>query len=264
MRGVPAFVVMPETAPRVKVDAVAGYGAEIRFCAPTLAARESTLADVLAATGAVEVHPYDDDRIIAGQATATLELLNDVPDLDLVMTPIGGGGLSSGAALAVRYLAPGCEVVAAEPEGADDAYRSWRSGQLLPSVDPRTIADGLLTSLSDRTFAIVRRWVREIVTVSDADTVAAMRLIWERMKLVVEPSAAVPLGALLAGRVDVSGRRVGIVLSGGNVDLDRLPWMAGERRARHVPGPGAPSRSEAGRGAGEYGEGSTERVTGRR
>jgi threonine dehydratase len=224
LRGVPAYVVMPDTAPQVKKDAVAGYGAQITFCTPTLEAREAGLAQVVAETGAAFIPPYNDERIIAGQATAALELLADIPDLDLILTPVGGGGLVSGTALTVRGLSPRSRVIAAEPKGADDAYRSFRAGHIIPSVNPQTIADGLLTSLGDKTFAIIRDCVDDIVTVEEADIIRAMRLIWERMKIVVEPSAAVPLGALLGRSVDVQGKRVAIILSGGNVDLARLPF----------------------------------------
>ena len=224
LRGVPAYVVMPDTAPQVKKEAVAGYGAKITFCAPTLEAREAGLARIVADTGAAFIPPYNDERIIAGQATAALELLAAIPDLDLILTPVGGGGLVSGTALTVRSLSPRSRVIAAEPRGADDAYRSFRAGHIIPSVNPQTIADGLLTSLGDKTFAIIRDCVDDIVTVEEADIIRAMRLIWERMKIVVEPSAAVPLGALLSRSVDVRGKRVAIILSGGNVDLARLPF----------------------------------------
>lgn len=224
LRGVPAYVVMPDTAPQVKKEAVAGYGAQITFCAPTLEAREAGLARVVADTGAAFIPPYNDERIIAGQATAALELLADIPDLDLILTPVGGGGLVSGTALTVRGLSSPSRVIAAEPKGADDAYRSFRAGRIIPSVNPQTIADGLLTSLGDKTFAIIRDCVDDIVTVEEADIIRAMRLIWERMKIIVEPSAAVPLGALLSRSVDVQGKRVAIILSGGNVDLARLPF----------------------------------------
>ncbi len=224
LRGVPAYVVMPDTAPQVKKEAVAGYGAQITFCTPTLEAREAGLARVVADTGAAFIPPYNDERIIAGQATAALELLADIPDLDLILTPVGGGGLVSGTALTVRGLSSRSRVIAAEPTGADDAYRSFRAGHIIPSVNPQTIADGLLTSLGDKTFAIIRDCVDDIVTVEEADIIRAMRLIWERMKIIVEPSAAVPLGALLGRSVDVRGKRVAIILSGGNVDLARLPF----------------------------------------
>lgn len=223
-RGIPAFVVMPTSAPAVKREAVAGYGASIIPCEPTLAARESTLAAVVAETGAHFVHPYDDLRVIAGQGTAALELHEDAGPLDMIITPVGGGGLLSGTAITTAAMAPSCAVHAAEPSGADDAARSLRAGQLIPSVDPDTICDGLLTSLSERTFAIIREHVRAIWTVSDDEVRAAMRLVFERMKLVVEPSAVVGLAAVLSGRFDVGGRRVGLVFSGGNVDLSRWSW----------------------------------------
>ena len=224
LRGIPCRVVMPCNAPDVKKAAVAGYGAEIDFCAPTLAAREALLEAVVARTGAVVVHPYDDAHVIAGQGTVALELLDAVPNLDLVLTPIGGGGLTAGVALTVKSRSPNTRMVAVEPEGADDAYRSFRNGARLPSIAPQTIADGLLTSVGVRNFALIRRCVDDIVTVGDPAIIRAMRLIWERMKIVVEPSAAVPLAALVEKRIDIRGARVGIVLSGGNVDLDRLPW----------------------------------------
>jgi len=224
LRGIPAHIVMPDNAPAIKKAAVAGYGARITWCAPTLAAREETLAAVREDTGATEVHPYNDVRIIAGQATAARELFEDVPDLDVVMTPVGGGGLLSGTALSAHYLSPGTAVIAAEPAGADDAYRSFHAGHIIPSVAPRTIADGLLTSLGENTFAVIRDHVRDILVVDDAHIIEAMRLVWERMKIVIEPSAAVPLAALLAGAMDCGGKRIGIIFSGGNCDLERLPW----------------------------------------
>jgi threonine dehydratase len=224
VRGIPAHIVMPRTAPAVKRAAVEGYGAEVVTCEPTLAAREETLREVVARTGAHVVHPYNDVRVIAGQGTAALELLADVPGLDVVMTPVGGGGLLSGTAIAVTETRPGVRVVAAEPQGADDAARSLAAGEIQPSVNPVTICDGLLTSLGTLTFPIIRQRVDRIVTVSDDAVIAAMRLVWERMKLVVEPSAVVGLAALLEKRDEVGGRRIGIVLSGGNVDLERLPW----------------------------------------
>ena len=224
LRGVPAHVVMPRTSRAVKRAAVAGYGGRIVLCEPTLAAREATLAEVVADTGATVIHPYNDARVIAGQGTAALELLEDVRGLDVVMTPVGGGGLLSGTAISVSSLSPAARVVAAEPEGADDAFRSLQEGRIVPSVNPQTVCDGLLTSLGTLTFAIIREHVAEIVTVSDAAVIKAMRHIWERMKIVIEPSAAVTLGALLEGRLPVSGLRVGIILSGGNVDLSELPW----------------------------------------
>jgi len=217
---------MPRTAPAVKKAAVAGYGAEIVYCEPTLAAREATLAEVVARTGATVVHPYNDPLVIAGQGTAALELLEQVPDLAVVMTPVGGGGLTSGTALTVAALAPAARVIAAEPAAADDAYRSLREDRIVPSLDPQTVCDGLRTSLGELTFAIIRRHVAAILTVGEAEIITAMRLLWERTKLLVEPSSAVPLAALLAHPDRFAGLRVGIIVSGGNVDLDRLPWQA--------------------------------------
>jgi threonine dehydratase len=224
LRGVRAYVVMPENAPAVKQRAVAEYGAQIVLCRPTLAAREEKLAEVIARTGAAVVHPSDDGRVIAGQGTAALELCQEVPDLDVVMAPVGGGGLLSGTALAVRGVSPRTRVLGAEPELADDAFRSMQAGRIIPSVYPETVADGLRTSLGELTFPIIQQFVDAIVTVSEADIVSAMRLTWERMKLVIEPSAAVPLAAILSGCAVPAGKRVGIILSGGNVDLDNLPW----------------------------------------
>lgn len=224
MRGIPCRVVMPSNAPDVKKAAVSGYGAEIDFCPPTLADREATLQSIVSRTNTTIIHPYDDDRVIAGQGTVALELIDSVPDLDLVLTPIGGGGLTAGTALTVKSRTPATRMVAVEPEGADDAYRSFRTGKRLPSVAPKTVADGLLTSLGVRNFALIQRLVDDIVTVGETAIIRAMRLIWERMKIVVEPSAAVPLASLVENRIDVREKRVGIVLSGGNVDLDRLPW----------------------------------------
>jgi len=221
LRGIPARIVMPSNAPDVKKAAVAGYGAEITYCEPTLEARESTTARIMAETGATLVHPYDDARVIAGQGTAALELLEDVSNLDVVMTPVGGGGLLSGTAIAVKSLRPGARVIAAEPATADDAYRSFTTRELVPSVNPQTVADGLLTSLGKLTFPIILDHVDEIVTVTEEEIISAMRLVWERMKLVIEPSAAVPVAAALSGRTELKNKRVGIILSGGNLDLAR-------------------------------------------
>ncbi len=225
LRGIPAYIVMPDNAPAVKKAAVAGYGGHITFCEPILQARESALARVLAETGATFVHPYNDARVIAGQGTAALELLQEVDDLDVVMAPVGGGGLLSGTALAVAAVSPRTRVLGGEPAAADDAYRSLHAGHIIPSVNPRTIADGLLTSLGELTYALICRHVEDIVTVSEEAIVAAMRFVWERAKLVIEPSAAVPLAVFWEQKVDLRGLRVGVILSGGNVDLDRLPWM---------------------------------------
>ncbi len=224
-RGIKAYVVMPRNAPTVKKEAVAGYGAEIVFCEPTLDSRENTLAEVMRRTGASLVHPYNDRRVIAGQGTAALELCEETPGLDVVIAPVGGGGLLSGTAIAVRGLSPGTTVLAAEPERADDACRSFKAGRIIPVEHPDTIADGLRTSLGALTFPIIRECVSDILTVSEDAIVSAMKLIWERMKIVVEPSASVPLAAVLGHPEQFRGKRIGVILSGGNVDLDALPWV---------------------------------------
>ncbi len=222
--GCPAYIVMPRTAPQVKQRAVEGYGAEIIRCEPTLAARESTLEAVVRRTGAHFVHPYNDERVMAGQGTAALELIDQTNELDTVMTPVGGGGLLSGTALATHGLLPMAHVVAGEPRGADDAYRSLEAGRILPSEAPNTLADGLLTSLGDLTFPIIQQHVDRIITVSDAEIMDALRLVWERMKIIIEPSCAVPLAALLKEKEAFAGQRVGIILTGGNVDLAKLAF----------------------------------------
>jgi threonine dehydratase len=225
LRGISSIVVMPDTAPPVKRAAVAGYGARIVICGSHPGDRERVMRAIIAETGATFVHPSNDARVIAGQGTAALELLAAVPDLDVVMAPVGGGGLLAGTALAVAGRSPGTRTIAVEPEMADDAYRSFRDGRLYPSENPRTIADGLRTSLGNITFPIVCRHVSDIVTVSEQGIVDAMRLVWERMKIIIEPSSAVPVAALFEDKLDAQGQRIGIILSGGNVDLDRLPWM---------------------------------------
>jgi threonine dehydratase len=225
LRGIEAYIVMPDNSPRVKQAAVKGYGGQITFCEPTLQAREDSLADVVDQTGAIFIPPYNHPDIIAGQGTAALELIEDTPVLDAIIAPVGGGGLMSGTAIAAQSLSPGIMVYGAEPEMADDAYRSLKTGVLQPSVNPKTVADGLKTSLGEINFEIIRNHVDEIATVSEEAIVRAMRLIWERMKIIVEPSCAVPMAALLERKLDVAGKKVGIILSGGNVDLDRLPWM---------------------------------------
>jgi len=223
-RGIPAFVVMPNNSSQAKVKAVAGYGAEIIYCEPTMESREGTLAKLVEKTGASLIHPYNDYRIIAGQGTAIVELLEEVENLEIILAPIGGGGLIGGTALAAHYIAPKVKVFGAEPAGADDAYQSFKSGKLIPSENPNTIADGLRASIGEKPFGIIKRHVTDIVTVSEESIVAAMRTIWERMKIIVEPSGAVPLAALLEKKLDITGKRVGIILSGGNIDLDNLPW----------------------------------------
>jgi threonine dehydratase len=225
LRGIPAFIVMPDNAPAVKKAAVASYGGQITFCEPTLAARETTLANIVGKTGATLVHPYDDYLVISGQGTAALELVEEVTDLDLIIAPVGGGGLLSGTAIASTGLLPKIRVIAAEPELADDAFRSLQEGRIIPSENPQTIADGLLTSLGDLTFPIIQKQVEQIVTVSEAAIIEAMRFAWERTKLIIEPSAAVPIGLLMEGKINLEGQRIGVILSGGNVDLDHLPWQ---------------------------------------
>jgi len=223
-RGIKAIIVMPENAPEIKKAAVADYGAEIIYCKPTLQARETTLKKVVDRTGATFIHPYNNFNVIAGQGTAAIELLEDIPDLEFIMTPVGGGGLLSGTAIAAKALKKEIKVFAGEPEGADDAYHSLKSGRIIPSDNPKTIADGLLTSLGTLTYAVISKHVDEIITVSENNIIAAMRMIWERMKIIVEPSAAVPLAAVIEKPALFAGKRTGIILSGGNVDLGRLPF----------------------------------------
>jgi threonine dehydratase len=224
-RGIPAWVVMPENASKTKLDNVRRLGATVRLCAPSVAAREEVCAEVARATGATLVHPFDDVRVIAGQGTAALELMEAMPELDAVIAPVGGGGLLSGTAIAVRGLAPAVRVFGGEPANADDAARSFRSGRVEPLPQATTIADGLRTTLSPRTLGAIRAHVSAIGTASEQAIVAAMRLTWERMKIVIEPSSAVPLACLLERTLDLAGQRVGVIISGGNVDLDRLPWQ---------------------------------------
>ena len=226
LRGIRAYIVMPDNTSQVKRAAVSRYGAEITWCAPTLAARESTVRQVLAATGATLIHPYDDLLVMAGQGTVALELLNVVPTLDVILCPVGGGGLLSGIAFAAKTIKPGIRVIGVEPAGADDAARSLRAGHIVPVEHPDTIADGLRATVGERPFAEIRRIVDEIITVPDAAIVRAMRQIWEVLKIVVEPSGAVPYAALLGAPEALRARRIGLILSGGNVDLDHLPWRA--------------------------------------
>lgn len=224
MRGIPAYVVMPENAPKVKVKAVQNYGAEVTFCESTLEARESTLEQVVEKTGATFIHPYDDARIIAGQGTSAMELLEDHPDLDIIITPVGGGGLLSGTALAAKSIKPDIIVIGAEPTNADDAFRSFKAGELIPVKNPDTIADGLRTSLGKLPFSMITKYVDDIVTVPEESIVEAMRYVWERLNMIIEASCAVPVAAVFDGLVDVKEKKVGIIITGGNVDLDNLPW----------------------------------------
>jgi threonine dehydratase len=225
MRVIPAYIVMPNNAPAVKKNGVAGYGGKITFCEPTLEARESTLAKIAYDTGATVVHPYNNERVIAGQGTAVLELLEAIPDLDVVIAPVGGGGLLSGTSISAKGIKPNIRVIAGEPEMADDAYRSLKTGEILPSVNPKTIADGLLTSLGTLTFPIIQKNVEQIVTVSEQGIVDSMKFVWERAKIIIEPSSAVAVGVLWEKKIDLSGLKVGVIISGGNIDLERLPWQ---------------------------------------
>ncbi len=222
MRGIPATIVMPDNSPQVKKDAVAGYGAEIVFCDPTLEARESTLEKVIEDKGHTFIHPYDNYKVICGQGTATLEIMESAHDFDCIIAPVGGGGLLSGTALAAKSIKPGIKVYAAEPEGADDAFRSFAAGKIIPSINPNTICDGLLTSLGQLNFEIIRQYVDEIFTVSDEEIKAAMRLVWERMKIIIEPSSAVPLAIVLKNKELFAEKKIAMIISGGNVDLGKL------------------------------------------
>jgi len=226
VRGIPAHIVMPSTAPTVKQQAVADYGGRIRLCEPTLEARETTAAALCAETGGTLVHPFDHQDVIAGQGTVALELVEQAPDLDAVVVPVGGGGLVSGIALAYRELRPRVAIIGAEPLGADDAARSKAAGEWILQTGPDTVADGLLTSLGHLTWPVVRDIVSDIVVVDEASIIEAMRLVWERMKIVIEPSAAVAVAAAMGGVLSGSPRQVGVVLSGGNVDLGALPWLS--------------------------------------
>jgi threonine dehydratase len=224
LRGVRARIVMPQNSSRAKLEAVRGYGGEVLLCEPTLAAREALAAQLVADSGAVFIHPYDDPRVIAGQGTIALELLEDVADLDWLLLPVGGGGLASGVAVAAKALRPGIRLIGVEPLGADDARRSFKSGTLSPAQQPATIADGLRGALSARTLELIRGHVDDIVTVSEEAIVRAMRTLWQHLKIIVEASSAVPYAAVQGQQLDIGGARVGIILTGGNVDLDQLPW----------------------------------------
>ena len=225
--GVRAYIVMPETAPSVKKEAVAGYGAEITFCKPTLQSREDTANEIIGRTGAVLIHAYDNQNVICGQGTAALELLGEKPGLDIVIAPVGGGGLLSGTTIAAKGISGDIKVIGAEPANADDACRSLKAGKIIPSINPETIADGLLTSLSERTYFIIKNYSDGIFTASEELIIAAMKLVWERMKIVIEPSSATALAIVMANNDYFSGKKVGIILSGGNVDLAKLPFQEG-------------------------------------
>ncbi len=223
-KGVNAYIVMPSNAPKSKKEAVIGYGAKVIECTPTLEARENTLDAVVKETGAYFIHPYNDERIIAGQATCAKELIEAINDLDYIIAPVGGGGLLSGTALAAHYFSSNVKVIGAEPMGADDAFQSLQKGEIIPSIKPQTIADGLLTSLGDKTFPIIRKFVDSIITVDDDKIIEAMKLIWQRMKVIIEPSAAVPLAVVLENQDIFQNKRTGIILSGGNIDFDKIPF----------------------------------------
>lgn len=225
LRGIPAHIVMPSNTLKVKVRAVEGYGGRIVFCEPNQRAREESCARVIAETGATLIHPFENEDVIAGQGTVAVELLEEVPGLDLILCPVGGGGILSGMAVAAKSLRPEIKVIATEPAGAADAAESFQQGRLVSQERKETIADGLRTNLGTINFALIQRHVDDIVTVSEESIVAGMRAIWETMKIVVEPSAAVAYAAILEGKIDCRGKRVGIILTGGNVDLDALPWM---------------------------------------
>jgi threonine dehydratase len=225
LRGVPAYVVMPNNTPMAKQASVARYGGKIVLCEPTRAAREKGAEQLMAETGAILVHPFDDYHVMAGQGTTAVELLEDVPDLDAILVPISGGGLISGIAVAAKSIKPTIRVIGVEPAGADDAFRSFRSGKITPVANPQTIADGLRGVVGNKTFPIIQRYVDNIVTVSEDAIVAAMRHIWEVMKIVVEPSGAVTYAGIYSESFPAKGQKVGVVVSGGNLDLDKLPWL---------------------------------------
>lgn len=224
MNGVKASIVMPETAPVVKKNAVAGYGGMITFCKPTLEARESTTNEIIERTGATLIHPYDNFNVICGQGTAAVELLEDHPDLDIVVAPVGGGGLMSGTSTAVKSLNSNIRVYGAEPLNANDAWKSFNTGKLTPSVNPVTVADGLLTSLSELTFTIIRRNLDSIFTVTEESIIECMLLVWERMKIIIEPSSATVLAVIKENPGVFRGKKTGLIISGGNVDFRKLPF----------------------------------------
>ncbi len=224
VQGIKAYIVMPSNAPDIKKTAVKAYGGEVIECIPTLEARETTLNDVVNKTGAVFLHPYNDYNVIQGQATAAMELIEEHHNLNAIFAPVGGGGLLSGTALAAFHFSPNTKVIAGEPMGADDAWQSIQKGEIVPQTNPKTIADGLLTSLGDKTFPIIKEHVEDIIRVEENEIIAAMRMIWERMKIIVEPSSAVALAALIKEKKKYKGQKIGVILSGGNVELSKLPF----------------------------------------
>lgn len=224
INGIKSFVVMPENAPAIKKNAVAGYGASITFCKPTLQSRQDMCNEIMEREGAALIHPYDNFNVVCGQGTATLELLKEIEDLEVIVAPIGGGGLMSGTSTVARSMKSNIKVIGAEPLNANDAWKSFRTGNLIPSVNPSTIADGLLTSLSELTFTVIRKNVDDIFTVTEESIIRSMQLIWERMKIIVEPSAATVLAAVMENAGYFTGKKTGLIISGGNVDLKRLPF----------------------------------------
>lgn len=224
MHRMKAYIVMPETAPVIKKNATLGYGAEVTICAPTLTSRQSTLDEIIAKTGATYIPSFDNYNVIAGQATVAKELIEEVEHLDIVLAPVGGGGIMSGTALSTHYLLPKVQIIGAEPKAVDDAYRSFKTGVKQENQGATSIADGLLTNLSAKTFEIITKYVHDIITVSEQEIIDAMRLIWERMKIIVEPSSAVPLAAILQQKERFEGKRIGLILTGGNVDVSQLPF----------------------------------------
>ncbi|SEV91257.1 threonine dehydratase [Cognatiyoonia koreensis] len=226
-RGIPCNVVMPRTAPQAKKDAVRGYGGTITECEPSTTSREAVFAEVQAATGGNFVHPYNDPRVIAGQGTCSRELMEQTDGLDMVIAPIGGGGMISGTCLTLSNIAPEVKIIAAEPEQADDAYRSFKAGHIIADDAPNTIADGLKVPLKDLTWHFVSNHVTDILTASEDEIIAAMKLTWQRMKIVIEASCAVPLATILKNKDTFAGKRVGVIITGGNVDMDTLPWIKG-------------------------------------
>lgn len=230
LRGVPSHIVMPSNSAKVKIRSVQGYGADVVFCEPTEESRELKCAEVINKTGATLIHSFENEHVIAGQGTAAMEFLEDVPELDVIMCPVGGGGLLSGTAIAAKSMRPQITVVAVEPENADDAAQSFHAGRRLVTEKNFTIADGLRTNIGEPNFAIIQQYVDDIVTVSEEAIVFAMRTIWETMKIVIEPSAAVPYAAIQGSKIDLGDKRVGIILTGGNIDLDALPWNCSQDR----------------------------------
>ena len=230
LRGIPAHIVMPSNSAKVKIRAVESYGAQVVFCEPTEESREIKCAEVINQTGATLIHSFENEHVVAGQGTAAIELLEDIADFDVIMCPVGGGGLLSGTAIAAKSMRPQIKVIAVDPENSDDAAQSFRAGRRLVTEKKFTIADGLRTNIGEPNFAIVQSYVDDIVTVSEEAIISAMRTIWETMKIIIEPSAAVPYAAIADGVIDVNGKRTGIILTGGNVDLDTLPWSGNRDR----------------------------------